>query len=103
RRRHTSFSRDWSSDVCSSALLPGGLAFQIPDSDPAPPARDLTSVFSPTQESHLVHLALPAFRPNGANCLLPDGAGAGGGSTGGRSEEGRAGRERRTRGHGLEG
>src|SRR5690606_1518600 len=24
RRRHTSFSRDWSSDVCSSDLLPGG-------------------------------------------------------------------------------
>lgn len=67
----------------ASGILPDGLAFQIPDSDPAPPARDLTSVFSPTQESHLVHLALPAFRPNGANCLLPDGAGAGGGSTGG--------------------
>src|SRR5690606_39935588 len=26
RRRHTRFSRDWSSDVCSSDLLPAGLA-----------------------------------------------------------------------------
>src|SRR5690606_40714355 len=26
RRRHTRFSRDWSSDVCSSDLLAGGLA-----------------------------------------------------------------------------
>src|SRR5436309_14120224 len=25
RRRHTSFSRDWSSDVCSPDLLPGGV------------------------------------------------------------------------------
>src|SRR5690606_39442053 len=25
RRRHTSFSRDWSSDVCSSDLYPGGV------------------------------------------------------------------------------
>src|SRR5690606_40240057 len=29
RRRHTSFSRDWSSDVCSSDLVPGG-AVQVP-------------------------------------------------------------------------
>src|SRR5690606_39624993 len=27
RRRHTSFSRDWSSDVCSSDLTPRGFAF----------------------------------------------------------------------------
>src|SRR5690606_39626013 len=26
RRRHTRFSRDWSSDVCSSDLLPAGTA-----------------------------------------------------------------------------
>src|SRR5690606_40024289 len=26
RRRHTRFSRDWSSDVCSSDLLEGGVA-----------------------------------------------------------------------------
>src|SRR5690606_40115587 len=26
RRRHTRFSRDWSSDVCSSDLSPGGAA-----------------------------------------------------------------------------
>lgn len=56
-------------------ILPDGLAFQIPDSDPPPSPRDLGEAFSPTQESHLVHLALPAYRPSGANCLLPEGAG----------------------------
>src|SRR5690606_39653598 len=37
RRRHTSFSRDWSSDVCSSDLLeqPRGLLLrQLDDRDP---------------------------------------------------------------------
>src|SRR5690606_8484494 len=29
RRRHTSFSRDWSSDVCSSDLWSGGLTNQF--------------------------------------------------------------------------
>src|SRR5690606_41069734 len=28
RRRHTSFSRDWSSDVCSSDLRKTGMVFQ---------------------------------------------------------------------------
>src|SRR5690606_40917707 len=30
RRRHTSFSRDWSSDVCSSDLAPGFQASPLP-------------------------------------------------------------------------
>src|SRR5690606_41026054 len=31
RRRHTRFSRDWSSDVCSSDLQSGGLPAVLPD------------------------------------------------------------------------
>src|SRR5690606_39526082 len=31
RRRHTRFSRDWSSDVCSSDLEAGDVAPQIPE------------------------------------------------------------------------
>jgi type VI secretion system protein ImpJ len=58
-------------------ILPDGLAFQIPEADPAPPPRQLDDVFSPTQDSHVVHLAIPAFRPSGANCVIP---GSGGGN-----------------------
>src|SRR5690606_40253046 len=36
RRRHTRFSRDWSSDVCSSDLhLPLGAATKYPSSNPS--------------------------------------------------------------------
>ena len=57
-------------------LLPDGLAFNMPEADPAPAPRELADVFLPTQESQLVHLAIPAYRPNGANTRLPDVRGA---------------------------
>ncbi|MHB1223654.1 MAG: type VI secretion system baseplate subunit TssK [Gemmatimonadaceae bacterium] len=63
-------------------ILPDGLAFQIPDADPAPPPRELGEVFSPTQDSHVVHLAIPAFRPSGANCAIPGNVGGNGGGNG---------------------
>ncbi len=68
-------------------ILPDGLAFQIPDSDPAPTPRDLSDIFSPTQESHVVHLAIPAFRPNGANCVIPAQVGSQGGAGSGRDSD----------------
>src|SRR5690606_40017719 len=34
RRRHTRFSRDWSSDVCSSDLIVGGTPYAIPADNP---------------------------------------------------------------------
>jgi type VI secretion system protein ImpJ len=40
-------------------LLPDGLAFQIPGSDPAPEARSVAPAFSPARDSHIVHLAIP--------------------------------------------
>src|SRR5690606_40790200 len=36
---HTSFSRDWSSDVCSSDLAPLGLAAGVVEADQAHPYR----------------------------------------------------------------
>src|SRR5690606_40544654 len=39
--RHTRFSRDWSSDVCSSDLLTA-LGFALPGSMPGDPAPDFT-------------------------------------------------------------
>jgi len=52
-------------------LLPDGTPFELPESDAAPAPRDLRPLFSPTRESHVVHLALPAWRLGGANVALP--------------------------------
>jgi type VI secretion system protein ImpJ len=49
-------------------VMPDGLPFQIPDGDPAPPPRRIDEIFSPTQDSHLILLAIPAFRPSASNC-----------------------------------
>lgn len=56
-------------------LLPDGTAVNVPEGDPAPEPRELAEIFSPTQDSHVVHLALPALRANAANTT---GIGAGG-------------------------
>lgn len=53
-------------------VMPDGLPFDIPDSDPAPEPRGIRELFSPTQESHLVFLTIPAYRTGAANCALPD-------------------------------
>ena len=48
-------------------LLRDGTAFNMPDGDPLPEPREIGDIFSPTRDSHVVHLALPALRPSGAN------------------------------------
>jgi type VI secretion system protein ImpJ len=48
-------------------ILPDGTAFRTPDADPPPPPTTLADRFSPARESHVVHLVLPAWRPDGAN------------------------------------
>ena len=53
--------------VHARGVMPDGLPFDIPASDPAPPARRITDLFSPTQESHVVFLGIPARRIGGAN------------------------------------
>jgi type VI secretion system protein ImpJ len=53
--------------IHARGVMPDGLAFHIPDSDAAPPARQIRDLFSPTHESHLVQLAIPEYRGNGAN------------------------------------
>ncbi|HKG94417.1 MAG TPA: type VI secretion system baseplate subunit TssK [Gemmatimonadaceae bacterium] len=59
--------------VHARGVMPDGLPFQIPDADAAPPPREIREHFSPTQDSHLLVLAVPAFRDGAANCA-PDGA-----------------------------
>src|SRR3712207_6036982 len=51
-------------------VMPDGLPFDIPSSDSAPPPLQIGELFSPTQDSHLVLLTIPAFRPNGPNTHL---------------------------------
>src|SRR5690606_40425730 len=50
-RRHTSFSRDWSSDVCSSDLLACEKRGKRPSSPPGAP-HDRTSAGAPRRHSH---------------------------------------------------
>jgi type VI secretion system protein ImpJ len=49
-------------------VFPDGLAFHMPVSDPPPPPRQIGDAFSPTQESHLLLLTIPAYRRGAANC-----------------------------------
>src|SRR5687767_1674771 len=51
-------------------VMPDGLAFLIPDGDPAPPPLEIRDLFSPTAESHLIQLAIPGYRAGEANCSL---------------------------------
>src|SRR5512132_515952 len=48
-----------------------GLPFNIPGSDPAPEPRSIAELFSPTRDSHVVHLAIPQRRPDGRNFSDP--------------------------------
>ncbi|HUI41694.1 MAG TPA: type VI secretion system baseplate subunit TssK [Terriglobia bacterium] len=51
----------------ASGILPDGLAFDIPNSDPAPPARPLAQSFEADSDELDVFLAVPAYRDHGVN------------------------------------
>lgn len=59
--------------IHARGVMPDGLPFDVPDSDPPPTAREIRDLFSPTQESHLVFLTIPAYRTGAANCAPADG------------------------------
>lgn len=48
-------------------VFPDGLSFDIPQSDPAPPARNIVDLFPPTRNEIEVFLAVPTLKPNGRN------------------------------------
>jgi type VI secretion system protein ImpJ len=56
-------------------ILPDATAISVPDIDPAPPPSGLADRFAPDRDSHIVHLALSAWRPNAANVNGIDEAG----------------------------
>src|SRR5690606_39836318 len=81
RRRHTRFSRDWSSDVCSSDLL---RRIPTPCSAPLPGGTRATSARTPARTKEADHERLhPPWRGPCRAC---------------RSEERRVGKECRSRG-----
>lgn len=47
--------------------MPDGLAFHCPQHDPLPAPIDIASRIGPTQESALLHLAIPPYLPNQRN------------------------------------
>src|ERR1700690_1813418 len=54
-------------------LFPDGLAFNMPESDPLPPPRnigDIGDIFPPTRESLTVLLGVPPLREKGPNCAM---------------------------------
>jgi type VI secretion system protein ImpJ len=53
--------------VHARGVMPDGLSFHMPEGDPLPEARDIRETFSPTHESHLLLLVVPAYRSDGAN------------------------------------
>jgi type VI secretion system protein ImpJ len=57
----------------ASGVFPDGLLFDIPDADPAPPAKSLVEHFGPNDSSMDVYLAVPAYREKGINVSQPGG------------------------------
>ncbi len=63
--------------VRARGIMPDGLAFEMPDCDALPPARNISEVFPPLTDRLTVHLGIPAYRPDAVNCV-PAGAAANG-------------------------
>jgi type VI secretion system protein ImpJ len=52
-------------------VMPDGLAFHFPEGDPPPQAREIRDLFSPTQDSHIVLLTVPPYKPGHSNTSMP--------------------------------
>ena len=57
-------------------LFADGLAFDLPGSDPAPPPRQFTSLFSPVADHLTMHLAVPVVVSDGQNTSMNGSANA---------------------------
>jgi len=55
----------------ASGILPDGLLFDIPNSDPAPAPKPVADLFGPDQEEMAVYLAIPQYRERGLNIAPP--------------------------------
>lgn len=52
-------------------IFQDGLAFNMPDCDPLPEPRNISTLFDPMADAMTVFLAVPARSPDRANCALP--------------------------------
>jgi type VI secretion system protein ImpJ len=59
--------------VHARGILPDGLAFNMPESDPLPEARAIAEIFPPHREKLTAYLAIPKRRQNGLNCVEANG------------------------------
>jgi type VI secretion system protein ImpJ len=59
----------------ASGLFSDGLAFDIPDSDPAPPVKSVAEFFGPDDKSVTLSLAIPSYRVSGVNLAMREGLG----------------------------
>ncbi|RQW07074.1 MAG: type VI secretion system baseplate subunit TssK [Calditrichaeota bacterium] len=56
-----------------TGVMPDGMFFNMPESDPLPIPRNFSELFPPTQESLPVFLCIPADKPGGQNYQLKEG------------------------------
>ena len=63
-------------------IFPDGTPVAVPEADVAPPVASLTDRFSPTRDSYVVLLTLPAWRSDAANVASSNGMNGGLGSYG---------------------
>lgn len=54
----------------ASGIFPDGLAFELPNSDPPPPIRNLLEVFPSSDAVLPIYLTVPARKDNGFDCNL---------------------------------
>jgi type VI secretion system protein ImpJ len=62
--------------VHARGMLPDGLPFHVPDSDPAPQPRQVADFYPRSGDGVKVFLGVPVRRQDGLNCLLPGTSGA---------------------------
>ncbi len=53
-------------------IFQDGVVFEMPESDPLPPARNIAELFPPTSDSLTVLLAIAERKVDGLNCIFPD-------------------------------
>ncbi len=56
--------------VRASGVMPDGLAFDLGDSDPLPPTREVSDLLEAGSEGATVHLVIPPYRTSHANTVL---------------------------------
>jgi type VI secretion system protein ImpJ len=56
--------------VHARGFFPDGLTFHMPECDALPEPRNIAEIFPPTRDRLVVLLAVPEWKPGGANCAL---------------------------------